>query len=48
MVWIQFLISAVVIVLAANQLARFSDVIAIRTGMGRMFVGILLMAGVTS
>lgn len=48
MVWIQFLVSAAVIVLAANQLARFSDVIAIRTGMGRMFVGILLMAGVTS
>lgn len=48
MVWIQFLISAVVIVLAANQLAKYSDVIAMRTGMGRMFVGILLMAGVTS
>jgi cation:H+ antiporter len=47
-VWIQFLLSAAIIVLAANQLAKYGDVIALRTGLGGMFVGILLMAGATS
>jgi cation:H+ antiporter len=47
-VWIQFLLSAVLIVLAANQLAKYGDVIALRTGLGGMFVGLLLMAGATS
>ena len=48
MVWIQFLLSAVAIVVAAYFLAKYGDVIAIRTGLGGMFIGILLMAGATS
>ncbi len=48
MVWVQFLFSAVVIVVAAYFLAKYGDVIAIRTGLGGMFIGILLMAGATS
>ena len=48
MVWVQFLLSAVVIVFAAYFLAKYGDVIAIRTGLGGMFIGILLMAGATS
>lgn len=48
MVWIEFIISAALIVVAANFLAKYGDTIAIRTGMGGMFVGILLMAGATS
>jgi cation:H+ antiporter len=48
MVWIKFLITAVLIVLAANQLAKHGDIIAVRTRLGGMFIGVLLMAGATS
>jgi cation:H+ antiporter len=48
MVWIQFIFSAVVIVIAANLLAKYGDVIALRTRMGGMFVGVILLAGATS
>lgn len=40
--------SAAVITIAATQLAKYGDVIALRTGLGGMFVGVLLMAGATS
>lgn len=48
MVWLKFLISAALIVLAAAQLARYGDVIALRTRLGGMFIGVLLLAGATS
>jgi cation:H+ antiporter len=48
MVWVEFVLSALVIVVAAYFLAKYGDVIAIRTGLGGMFIGILLMAGATS
>lgn len=48
MVWVQFLIAAVVIVFAATQLAKYGDVIGVRTKLGGMFVGTLLLAGATS
>jgi cation:H+ antiporter len=48
MIWLEFLASAVVIVVAATQLAKYGDIIAIRTRLGGMFIGILLLAGATS
>lgn len=48
MVWITFFFAAAVIVFAANQLAKYGDVIALRTRLGRMFIGVLLLAGATS
>ncbi len=48
MVWVQFIVTSAVIVYAATQLAKYGDVIAIRTRLGGMFVGTLLLAGVTS
>ena len=48
MVWLEFLMSAVLITLAAHQLAKFGDIIAIRTRLGGLFVGTLLIAGATS
>jgi len=48
MVWVTFLFSAALIVLAATQLAKYGDVIAIRTRLGGMFIGVLLLAGATS
>lgn len=48
MFWVEFIISAAVIVLAATQLAKYGDIIAVRTRLGGMFIGLLLLAGATS
>jgi len=48
MTWFIFILTAVVIVLAATQLAKYGDIIAVRTGLGGMFIGVLLLAGATS
>ncbi len=48
MAWLQFLLSAIFIVLAAVQLAKYGDAIAYRTGLGGLFIGSLLLAGATS
>jgi cation:H+ antiporter len=48
MIWVEFLFSAAVIVIAATQLAKYGDIIAVRTRLGGMFIGILLLAGATS
>ncbi len=48
MVWIQFILSAAVVVVAAIKLAEYGDAISVRTRLGGMFIGTLLMAGATS
>jgi cation:H+ antiporter len=48
MAWLTFIASSVVIVLAAIKLAEYGDVIAVRTRLGGMFIGALLLAGATS
>lgn len=48
MIWVEFIISAAVIVLAATQLAKYGDIIAVRTRLGGMFIGVLLLAAATS
>ena len=48
MIWVEFIVSAAVIVIAATQLAKYGDVIAVRTRLGGMFIGLLLLAGATS
>jgi cation:H+ antiporter len=47
-VWIIFLISSAVVVLAATKLAEYGDVIAVRTKLGGLFVGTIFLAGATS
>lgn len=48
MAWITFIISSAIIVAAAIKLAEYGDVIAVRTRLGGMFIGTLLLAGATS
>lgn len=48
MAWLQFVVSSVIVVVAAVFLARYSDVIAVRTRLGGLFIGTLLLAGSTS
>ncbi len=46
--WLQFAGSAALLVLAATQLARYGDAIAVRTRLGGMLVGTILLAAATS
>jgi cation:H+ antiporter len=46
--WLQFAVVAGVIVFAGAKLSKYGDVIAEKTGMGRTWVGVVLMASVTS
>jgi cation:H+ antiporter len=48
MVWLQFLLSAAVVVVAAVKLAEYGDIIAVRTNLGGLFVGTIFLAGATS
>ena len=48
MIWLQFLVSAGLVVFAAIKLAEYGDVIAVRTRLSGMFIGTLLLAGATS
>ena len=46
--WLQFVFVTAVIVFAGYYLSTYGDVIAEKTGMGRTWIGIILMASVTS
>ncbi len=48
LVWLKFLLCLVVIFFAGTKLARYGDVIAEKTGLGGLWIGILLMATATS
>lgn len=48
MVWIEFIICVVIVIAASNVLSRYADAIAEKTGLGRAWVGAILLAGVTS
>ncbi len=48
MIWVQFLVATIIIVAAAIKLAQYGDIIAVRTNLGGLFIGTLLLAGATS
>lgn len=48
MIWIQFAATALVIVLAGVRLARYGDVLGEKTGLGRSWIGVVLLAATTS
>ena len=48
MIWLEFAVSAILVVVAAIKLAECADAISLRTKLGGMFVGTLLLAGATS
>ena len=48
MVWIQFVICLAIIIVAGTKLAKYGDVIADKTGLGRVWIGVVLLATVTS
>ena len=48
LLWLQLAAAAAVILAASARLARSADVIAVKTGLGRSFVGVVLLATATS
>lgn len=48
LLWLQLGGAALVILFASNYLAKSADVIAIKTGLGRSFIGVVLLATATS
>lgn len=48
LVWLKFLLCLVIILVAGTKLARYGDVIAKKTGLGGIWIGLVLLAGVTS
>ncbi len=48
MIWAKFAVTALVIVLAGVRLARYGDVLGEKTGLGRSWIGVVLLAATTS
>ena len=48
MVWVKFLVCVVIVVIAGTRLSTYGDVIAEKSGLGRAWVGLVLLAVATS
>lgn len=48
LLWTEFIIVAAVIVVCGTQLSKYGDVIAEKTGLGRAWTGLIIMASITS
>lgn len=48
LLWIEFIICTTAIVFAGIRLSKYGDIIAEKTGLGRTWIGVVLMASVTS
>jgi len=48
LVWFKFIVCLVIILFAGTKLARYGDIIAEKTGLGRLWIGLVLLALITS
>ena len=48
MLWLQFIICSTAVVISGVYLSKYGDVIAEKTGLGRAWVGLIMMASITS
>ena len=48
MVWLKFLLCLAIILFAGTKLARYGDAIAEKTGLGRIWIGLILIAAITT
>lgn len=48
MIWIELVVCAILILWVGSLLSKYGDVIAEKTGLGRAWIGAILIAGVTS
>jgi len=47
-IWMEFIICVFFILIAGTKLCKFGDIIAEKTGLGRMWIGVFLIAAATS
>ena len=48
MIWIELLVCAALLIWAATYLSKYGDILSEKTGLGRAWIGAILIAGVTS
>jgi cation:H+ antiporter len=48
LVWVKFAICLAVVLVAGTKLSKYGDAIAEKTGLGRIWVGVVLLAAITS
>src|SRR3990172_8898827 len=48
LLWVGFIVCTSVIVYSGIKLSKYGDIIAEKTGLGRTWIGVMLMASVTS
>jgi len=48
LVWVKFIVCVVIIFLSGRKVARYGDVIAEKTGLGGVWIGLVLIAALTS
>lgn len=48
MIWVEFIVCAALIIAAGSLVSKYGDVISEKTGLGRAWVGAILIAGITS
>ena len=48
MVWLKFILCLVIILFAGTKAARYADIVAEKTGLGRIWIGLVLLAFITS
>jgi cation:H+ antiporter len=48
LVWIKFFVCVLIILFAGRNIARYGDIIAERTGMGRLWMGVIAISAITS
>lgn len=47
-IWLQFIVCLAIITVAGTKLAKYGDLIAEKTGLGRVWIGVVLLASITS
>jgi len=47
-IWLQFIACTAIILFAGTKLSKYGDIIAEKTGLGRTWIGVILLASVTS
>jgi len=48
MIWVQFVVCTALLVVAAGTLSRYGDMLAEKTGLGRTWMGAVVLASATS
>jgi cation:H+ antiporter len=48
LLWLEFIFCAGIIIICGTNLSKYGDIIAEKTGLGRAWIGLILLATITS